>query len=55
MGEYTIVHAPEFDELIALVNERIGQGWQPLGGVCFVLFNDGTMLWAQAMTYGAEE
>jgi hypothetical protein len=34
MTEYTIVSAGRPNELITEVNQRIKDGWTPLGGVC---------------------
>lgn len=42
---YAIVTAETMLALVELVQNRIAEGWQPLGGVAFA--GD---LWAQAMT-----
>lgn len=52
--EYTIVEDPDADYLVNEVNQRISEGWHPLGGVaCSVRHNDHdseVLVWyAQAM------
>ena len=39
-GEYTIEAGPTKEDLRRLVKKMIGNGWQPLGGVCIDLHED---------------
>lgn len=54
--EYDIITAPDFDQLVTRVNERIqsGEGWQPLGGVAISRDNEdwSGMGFYQAMVRG---
>lgn len=34
--EYTVVTAENHENLIRDVNRKIGEGWEPLGGVAFM-------------------
>jgi hypothetical protein len=50
--QYTILRSTKLEELIELVNQRISEGWIPLGGVSSSLTVGATMF-CQAMTKGA--
>jgi hypothetical protein len=48
--QYYVMFESDVEELEKLVNRRITQGWQPLGGVCAVMTHGAYSLsWAQAM------
>lgn len=64
--EYQIVEAADSDTLVARVNDAIGQGWLPLGGVAVTAVHrtwtnerkgydesDTDWTYSQAMTKGA--
>lgn len=46
MQNYTVVAGMYLDELIKLVNEKIKEGYTPIGGVCT---SSGTSVFYQAM------
>lgn len=46
---YTIVFESTYRELSASVNEKIRDGWQPLGGVAVVQHNPSEFWHSQAM------
>lgn len=50
---YTIIRDEDFDGLIDRVNEKIEQGWEPLGGVAYSesqgVQTGWSTGWAQAM------
>jgi hypothetical protein len=46
--EYDVATGEVLYDLIRAVNERIAQGWQPLGGVALGVYQ-GREVWAQAM------
>ncbi len=47
--EYTVLRATKLEELVELVNQRISEGWVPLGGVSASLTVGATMF-CQALT-----
>jgi len=53
MKEYTVITAAGTGNLIPLVNEKIKEGWQPIGGVCVssakTAINELTLFAYQAM------
>lgn len=51
MSEYFIVVEEDSLYLENAVNQRIDEGWEPIGGVCFHISNDEHVNneWAQAM------
>ena len=59
--EYKIIRGTSIADLADAVNENIGKGWQPHGGICFA--QPGVMdimvavphPWAQAMTRDADD
>lgn len=38
--EYTIERAPSREDLARLVRKMLGNGWQPVGGVCIDIHED---------------
>lgn len=39
--EYEVIQRKYLMELVALVNQSITQGWEPIGGISFVPITDG--------------
>ena len=54
---YRIVEAKDTEGLEQDVNEAIGEGWQPLGGICVVNSQANTYAWwfYQAMVRASDE
>lgn len=46
---YAVIGSRNVSELVKEVNQKLGQGYKPVGGICFAPITESLNMWYQAM------